>query len=219
MPLQNRIDPYGRLQAVEARGAWLGNRGVLHNDAGKIVAQWRLKRWITCLLSFKDRHREVFAPRRYSQLFFLDEATAFSAGHRPCAECRRERFNDFRSVWMLANSERVRVDKRLSVDQIDDVLHTERVTSNKGKQTYRSQLGALPSGTMIEIDNNASLIWNGGIWPWSFAGYGKPGYTLRESEEVTVLTPQSIVRAYANGLVPEVHVSAGNAGRGAKGFQ
>src|SRR5262245_6877749 len=94
-PKQNRVDPFGRLHAVEARGTWMGNRGVLHNERGQVVAQWRLKRWITCTLSFKNRWRPVFTPRRYSELFFLDEATAFSAGHRPCAECRRERYNEF----------------------------------------------------------------------------------------------------------------------------
>jgi hypothetical protein len=85
MPFQNRVDPYGELHAVPTRGAWLGNRGILHDDAQRIVVPWRLKRWLICTLHFKDRHRAVFTPHRYSELFFLDEATAFAAGHRPCA--------------------------------------------------------------------------------------------------------------------------------------
>jgi hypothetical protein len=100
MPLQNRVDPYGRLQAVGTRGAWMGNRGVLHDEAKKIVSAWRSKRWITCALEFRGRRREVFAPHRYSELFFLDEATSLAAGHRPCAECRRNRYKEFRGEEM-----------------------------------------------------------------------------------------------------------------------
>ena len=103
MPLQNRVDPYGKLHAIAARGAWMGNRGILHDDEKRIVAPWRLKRWITCALTFRGRKRQVFAPHRYSELFFLDEATSFAAGHRPCAECRRERYNEFRAAWFEAN--------------------------------------------------------------------------------------------------------------------
>src|SRR5262249_14796555 len=99
MPLQNRVDPYGQLQAVEARGAWMGNRGVLHNDAKRIVASWRSTRWITCVLEFKERRREVFMSHRYTELFFLDEATSLAAGHRPCAECRRSRYKEFCAAW------------------------------------------------------------------------------------------------------------------------
>ena len=100
MPLQNRVDPYGILHAVEARGAWMGNRGILHDDEKRLVVPWRLKRWITCVLIFKGRKRQVFTPHRYSELFFLDEATSFAAGHRPCAECQRERYNEFRAAWI-----------------------------------------------------------------------------------------------------------------------
>ena len=92
MSLQNRVDPWGALNAFSARGAWLGNRGILHNEHQQVVVQWRGKAWITCLLDFKGRANTVFAPGAYSQLFFLDEASAFAAGHRPCAECRRHRF-------------------------------------------------------------------------------------------------------------------------------
>ena len=83
MPLQNRVDPYGALSATRTRGAWMGNRGVLHDASKQVVAAWRLRRWITCVLSFKDRRREVFAPKRYSELFFLDEATSLAPGIGP----------------------------------------------------------------------------------------------------------------------------------------
>src|SRR5512146_245181 len=131
MPLQNRVDPYGKLHAVAARGAWMGNRGILHDDARRIVAPWRLKRWITCTLIFRGRQREVFAPRRYSELFFLDEATSFAAGHRPCAECRRERYNEFRAAWSAANTGDL-LKQKAGADEIDRVLHAERAIRGGG---------------------------------------------------------------------------------------
>src|SRR5690349_3702389 len=101
MPLQNRVDPFGYIFRSPARGTFMGNRGgALHNDQREIVRPFKSRQWITCLLEFKGRRRSVMSPRRYTELFFLDEAVAFAAGHRPCAECRRGRFNEFRRVWM-----------------------------------------------------------------------------------------------------------------------
>src|ERR1700683_436021 len=100
MPLQNRVDPFGNLFSTQARGTMMGNRGgVLHNSEREIVRPYKSRRWITCVLEFKERHRIVMSERRYTELFSLDEATAFAAGHRPCAECRRERFNAFKGAW------------------------------------------------------------------------------------------------------------------------
>src|ERR1700739_433376 len=100
MPLQNRVNPSGVIFASPARGTLMGHRGgVLHNPQGESVRQYASRRWITCLLEFKGRHRVVMSPGRYTELFFLDEAVALAAGHRPCAECRRARVNDFRRAW------------------------------------------------------------------------------------------------------------------------
>lgn len=206
MPLQNRVDPYGKLHAVPDRGAWIGNRGVLHDESKRIVAPWRLKRWITCTLRFKDRHRVVFAPRRWSELFFLDEATAFAAGHRPCAECRRDRFNEFRRAWLSANADLLE-DESSRIEEIDKVLHAERALRGGGKQTHTAQLHTLPSGTFVEYQHVPHLIWSGRLWPWTFSGYAAP-ITARATE-VAVLTPKSIVRVFQSGLMlPQVHRSA-----------
>ena len=206
-PKQNRVDPFGQLHAVEARGMWMGNRGVLHNETGKVVAQWRLRRWIICKLSFKNRWRPVFAPRRYSELFFLDEATAFAAGHRPCAECRRERYNEFRAAWTAANS--VGHDF-LHAEEIDDQLHDERVLPNGKKRSYESTLLDLPSGAFIERAGVAHLVWNGGLIPWTFAGYLAPVTKVSVNDYVRVLTPASIVATFNEGFIPEVHDSVGH---------
>lgn len=206
MPHQNRVDPFGQLNAVKARGAWMGNRGILHNQRRQIAAQWRLKRWIICLLSFKGRHRQVFTPHRYTELFFLDEATAFSAGHRPCAECQRKRYNEFCLAWSAANPE-LSDGKVLRADDIDRQLHTERAVRGGGKQSYQADLATLPSGTFIDRGGVAYLVWNGKLFPWSFGGYGPP-IAIPPTQLVRVLTPPSIVAALKADLAPQVHKSA-----------
>jgi hypothetical protein len=184
----------------------MGNRGVLHNAEKQIVAAWRLPRWITCTLEFKDRRREVFAPHRYSELFFLDEATSLAAGHRPCAECRRQRFKEFRAAWVAGNAD-LMVTQPVRADTIDRVLHAERVREDGGKKTYQAVVSTLPAGSIVEHEGRASLAWAGKLRPWSFTGYG-PVASLSPATEVTVLTPKSIVEAIRAGFVPDVHESA-----------
>src|ERR1700733_13647396 len=124
MPLQNRVDPFGKLIRTPARGAMMGNRGgVLHNSEREIVRPYKSRRWITCLLEFKGRHRIVMSERRYTELFFLDEATAFAAGHRPCAECRRERFNAFKEAWRCSRGQAALP----YADEMDLELHRARI--------------------------------------------------------------------------------------------
>jgi hypothetical protein len=201
MPLQNRVDPYGRLHAAAARGAWMGNRGILHDANRRIVAPWRLRRWITCVLRFKDRHREVMAPRRYTELFFLDEATSLAAGHRPCAECRRSRYEEFRAAWAGSAA------PLPSADEMDRVLHAERLEPGGGKRTHRARLASLPDGVLVEHGGAPHLWWRGGLRPWRFDGYGPP-LRVSADETVAVLTPSSIVRVIAAGFAPQVHESA-----------
>ena len=199
MPLQNRVDPYGALHATEARGAWMGNRGVLHDASKRIVRPWRLRRWITCALKFKDRRREVFSPKRWTELFFLDEATSLAAGHRPCAECRRSRYEEFRAVFDVGG---------LRADAIDRILHAERLEAGGVKSAYGAVLSALPDGTIVDYAEGPHLVWNGRILPWSFSGYGSAVAAPPETK-VAVLTPRSVVRAIRAGFIPQVHASAG----------
>ena len=102
MPRQNRVTPFGDIIATPHRGTFMGNRGVLHDAGGRIKRAWQLKRWIVCVLVFKGRKRQVMTPGHYTELFFLDEATTLAAGHRPCAECRRDRFLAFGRAWRSA---------------------------------------------------------------------------------------------------------------------
>ena len=201
MPYQNKVDPWGNIHAVKSRGMFLGNRGVLHNENQQIVASHRIKGWVTCLLEFKDRKRKVMSPNRYTELFFLDEATAFSAGHRPCAECRRIRYNEFKEKWLEANGKLLQ-GKKPTATNFDKIIHEERI-HKKQKVTYTSSLNKLPDGTMIEIKSKAYLIRQKKLFEWSFSGYSKAGIEYNGNDEVTVLTPKSYVKTFNQGFIPD----------------
>ncbi len=175
----------------------MGNRGgVLHNSEREIVRSYKSRRWITCVLEFRGRHRVVMAEGRYTELFFLDEAVALAAGHRPCAECRRERFNAFKEAWRKG----MRWDRLPFADEMDLVLHPAR------QATYEAGLGSLPDGCFVELDRRAYLVWNDVLLLWT-----PQGYATREARPndltVRVLTPEPIVRCLSNGYRPQVHDS------------
>lgn len=198
MPLQNRVTPAGEIVAVPGRGTVLGNRGVLHDDRRRIVRATQVKRWIACRLHYKGVRRKVMSPHTWTELFFLDEATAFSAGHRPCAYCRNADYKRFRALWESHFGE-VR-----NVDAIDAVLHAERLDGRK-KRTWRADVATLPDGTYVDIDGTPRIVWGDELVAWTDRGYGdrqaRPAH-----REVDVLTPQSIVMAIFNaGYKPGVH--------------
>lgn len=200
MPLQNRVSPYGELFRTPARGTMMGNRGgPIHNENREIVRPFLNRRWIACVLEFRGRRRVVMSPRRYTELFFLDEAVAFAAGHRPCAECRRERFNAFKRSW--------RNDPGLRADEIDVELHRARIDSGRRKVTYRASLPSLPNGAFIDLDAGAWLVWDDSLLLWS-----PERYTARRPRPqdltVTVLTPSPIIRCLRRGYIPGIHDSA-----------
>jgi hypothetical protein len=192
VPRQNRVDPFGNLIADPARGTLFGNRGVLHADDGSIVRRHALRRWIYCRLEFKGRKRELLQPGRYTELFFLDEATALAAGHRPCAECMRGRFNEFRAAWSADPT---------AATELDAALHAERLTPDGAQATWRSPLGDLPDGAMVALDRTPHLVRAGALRPWSFSGYGPPA-PFDPALDAEVLTPRSTARAIAAGFRP-----------------
>ncbi len=200
MPLQNRVDPFGNLFRTSARGTMMGNRGgVLHANR-EIVRHYKSRRWITCVLQFKDRHRVVMSERRYTELFFLDEATAFAAGHRPCAECRRERFNAFREAWRRAKG----MDSAPSADEMDRELHPARI-DRRNKVTYHAAMGTLPDGCFVRIEGRPYLVCGDSVLLWMPEGYGRR--EARPDSGVTVLTPEPIVNCLRHGYRAELHVS------------
>jgi hypothetical protein len=204
MPLQNRVDPCGTIFSTTARGTLLGNRGgVLHNQNRQIVRQYASRRWIACLLEFKGRRRTVMSPNRYTELFFLDEAVALAAGHRPCAECRRGRFNDFKDAWRRSgDAER----NSPLADEMDLDLHPARMDRRKGKITYQAPLNSLPDGCFVQIEGSSYLVWGDALLLGSPAGY-KEKRPRPSKVTVTVLTPEPMVRCIRQGYWPEVHQS------------
>lgn len=206
MALQNRVDPHSQLHAVSALGAFMGNRGRLHNSAQQVLRQKTSEvRWITCALCFKDRQRTPMT-EGYTELFFLDEPTAYAAGHRPCYECRRTYYDRFKEFWHGAFPEQ----QDLSAKAIDKVLHAARLNAGGGQRTWSARLADLPDGTMIEHAGECVLLWQGQQMLWSFAGYTPLQLTLKDDAEVKVLTPEPIVQLFAAGLAEtlETHPSA-----------
>ena len=214
MPLQNRVTPYGDLIAVAARGALMGNRGRLHDATGRVIRRQvsGYRAWVTCLLAFKARRRAVMAPGRYTELFFLDEVTAFAAGHRPCGECRRADYQRFKAAWLAGNPERA-LATGVPISAIDRELHRDRLTTEGRQGTFSADIAALPDGVFMALGTHRVplLVWRGALWPWSPEGYGNPA-AAPDAEMVTVLTPRSTVQAFAAGYTPGVDRSAQRAG-------
>ena len=199
MPLQNRVDPFGTLFRTPARGTLMGNRGgCLHNAQREIVRAYKSRRWIACVLEFRGRHREVMTPNRYTELFFLDEVVSLAAGHRPCAECRRERYNAFRAAWGTPLP---------SADEMDLALHPARIDRDGRKVTYRAPLRSLPVGTLVEIDGSAWLVVEDALLLWAPENYVEKR-ARPASGTVTVLTPRPTVECLRRGYVPFIHDSA-----------
>jgi hypothetical protein len=206
MPRQNRVTPAGAIVAVPERGTLMGNRGCLHDDAGRIKWPWQVRRWIACVTEFRGRQRQLMTPGHYTELFFLDEATALAAGHRPCAECRRERFNAFRRAWNTAPEQ----SSLPTADEIDHRLHAERVHSDRSKRCFNARLAELPDGVMVRHaawGDTAHLVLGDRLIAWSAGGY--TGRIARPGDlEVEVLTPESTVRAIRAGYAPDLHPTA-----------
>jgi hypothetical protein len=203
--LQNRVDPWGNIIRTRARGAWMGNRGLLHDEHQEIVRSFRLKAWLICVLEFKGRRRRVMAPGQYTELFFLDEATAFSAGHRPCFECRRSDAKRFRSCWVQGNPEHGFTDKTF-IGAIDEVLQRERMARDGSKISYAVlNVSELPDGSFVASAGVAYLVAGGWLYPWSIFGYGER-VAFSVTAGLTVLTPSSVVRAFRAGYVPQMAI-------------
>jgi len=206
MPKQNRVTPFSTLIATSARGTLTGNRGCLHDDHQQIRRQFRGQRWIICLLDFKGRTRSIMTPGRYTELFFLDEATALAAGHRPCAECQRARLNQFREIWAKSNPETLKA-ARPAATAMDAILHQERTVTMQSRRFFNA-VGDLPDGTFVTDDeHHAYLVLRKLLLRWSPAGYEGP--VKRDINlPLRVLTPASVVRTLRAGYPVSIHSSA-----------
>jgi hypothetical protein len=208
MPLQNRVLPTGEIVAHPARGMFTGNRGIIHNPATKTLLRkrWSTDAWLTCVLEFRGRRRRVMERQSWTELFFLDEATAFAAGHRPCFYCRRDDAVSFRAAWEKGNRTGA-----VLAPEMDAVLHRERFASARKLHPLPKAIDRLPDGTMVQVDEASFLIAGGKPLVWSPDGYRavKGGISDARLNEARLLTPPSIVRAFAAGYRPVIHPSAG----------
>jgi hypothetical protein len=200
MPLQNRVDPFGELFASPARGTLMGNRGGRLHRADKTLAsrRWASQQWICCRLDFNGRQRRVWGDS-YTELFFLDEVTAFAAGHRPCFECRRQDADKFAKLFSGKT-------KRASAAAMDKVLHAERL-DGKIKRSTRRKIDTLPDGVMIAIGDEAFAVRGKKLLRWTPRGY-EAAIPRPRKIAVEVLTPPSIVAVLKADYVPLWHRSA-----------
>jgi hypothetical protein len=204
MPLQNRVTPSGDIIVDPHRGLFTGNRGIIHDPATKTLLKrrWASPAWITCVCEFRGRRREVMGGRSWTELFFLDEATSFAAGHRPCFFCRRDDALKFRAAWAEGNGI-----ASVFAREIDAVLHGERLADRKKRlHVLPTLLERLPDGAMVRSGDASYLMAQGKALQWSPAGYREASGPIKGA---MLLTPPSTVRAFAAGYRPVLHPSAG----------
>ena len=204
MPRQNRVTPLGELIATDARGLVYGNRGCLHDADGRIRRRYQVKRWIACRLVFKDWHRSpLLQPGRFTELFFLDEATALAAGHRPCALCRYEDYTHFAAAWRDLHGD-------VGADAIDVRLHDERFDAVvRARRLHPVPLDDLPNGAFVLHDGTPHLVLGGRLLPWAASGYAS-AIARPSGVETTLVTPPSLVALLPgwHSALPLIHPSA-----------
>jgi hypothetical protein len=210
-PLQNRVTPEGEIDATPHRGLMMGNRGGAFHLPDRTLGtrRWATKQWIACVLQFKGRHREVMQPNAYTELFFLDEATALAAGHRPCFECRRADAERFAELWARAQGR----SQRERAPALDEALHAERLDRRGGKRTFRARRADLPSGAFVRYGlagqgTRPCLVVGDNLLAWHPSGYASLISPAALGEELEVLTPRSIVAVLSAGYRPMLHPSA-----------
>ena len=200
MPLQNRVTPFGEIVARPPRGLLMGNRGILHDAPGRLgKRRWTSKRWIICELEFKNRRTPLMKPGSYTVLFFLDEAVALAAGHRPCWECRRARYLRFQECWPEGSLPKA--------SEMDRLLHAQRVDSDSRRQVgHARSFERLPSGAFVAHGGDAWLVLDSKLARYTPAGYDR--FIPRPRGDATVLTPSASIEAMARGYSPVLHPSA-----------
>ena len=202
MPLQNRVTPFGDIVAIPQRGMFTGNRGIIHDPATRTLLnrRWASKAWLVCLCEYKDRQRAVMGRRSWTELFFLDEAVALAAGHRPCFFCRREAAAAFREAWAQGRAAKLR-----RAAEMDAVLHAERLDRGcKRLHSLPADVDELPDGTVIAVAGEAYTLMQGRAFRWTARGYEGPAEIPRAN---ALLTPPSTVGALSAGYRPVLHPS------------
>jgi hypothetical protein len=204
MPLQNRVTPLGELIADPARGLVYGNRGCLHDGGGRIRRRYNGRRWIACRLQFRGwRRSPLLQPGRFTELFFLDEATAMAAGHRPCALCRREDYDCFVAIWRELHPGQV------GADAIDAQLHGERLDPDtRAQRRHEADVDDLPDAAFVLVGNDPFLVLGSSVLRWRPGGYERAEPRPRRAVLVTPPSLVAVLRTGWRGGVPLIHPSA-----------
>jgi hypothetical protein len=206
--MRNRVTPMGDIVAIQLRGAWLGNRGILHRET-EIVRYHASNLWIICALQFKDWRLPQWAAGHLTVLFFHDEAVALAAGHRPCALCRRDAYNDYRRAWAAGLRSAVP-----SAEDIDHQLHGERIVrGTHRRRLHPTDWPAVPVGAFVHVGGSSALVLEDVIVPWSYQGYDS-ALARPRSGSVELITPPSSVAALRGGYRPQIDESATGEGGG-----
>jgi hypothetical protein len=200
VPLQNRVTPFGDIVAISQRGMFTGNRGIIHDPATRTLLRkrWASKAWLICLCEFKGRQRAVMGGRSWTELFFLDEAVALAAGHRPCFFCRRRAAERFRDAWAKGRGENVP-----RAPEMDAVLHAERL-EHGGKRPHALflRVDELPDGAVVAAAGEAYTTAGGRAFRWTPQGY-EPAPDITRADGL--LTPPSTLGALSAGYRPVLH--------------
>jgi hypothetical protein len=201
-PARNRVTPLGDIEAIPLRGAWTGNRGILHSGH-EIVRFHASDLWITCALEFRGRWREQWQPGHYTFLYFHDEAVSFAAGHRPCAECRRDSYNAYRAAW----AEGLGGDEP-SAKQMNQRLHGERIVAGTHCRRFHSMPWAdLPDGAFVLLGASPAVVIADRLVEWTFQGY-RGGVARPARGNADVVTPPATVAALRAGYPVQIDASA-----------
>jgi hypothetical protein len=196
-PARNRVSPLGEIIAVSGRGAWMGNRGRLHRGRGTrdIVRNHQHKTWITCVLSFRGRRVAQWEPNRYTPLFFLDEAVALAAGHRPCGECRHRAYQNYRSIWSETLG-----GTTIYAKQMDDQLHRERIR----RAGHRARWNGLPDGVFVATDLGPAVVVGDHLTVWDRDNSYRDKLSRPNGGAATVLSPPSTVSILRAGYPVQI---------------
>jgi hypothetical protein len=201
-PARNRVSPLGEIIAVGARGAWMGNRGRLHEGSGTrdVVRNHQHKTWITCVLSFRGRRVPQWEPNRYTPLFFLDEAVSMAAGHRPCAECRHSAYIAYRTLWAETHGGTITYAKDL-----DTRLHLERI----GRAEHRARWASLPDGVFVATESGPAVVVGDHLAVWNHNdNIYRDKLPRPAAGTAKVLTPPSTVEILGAGYLAQIDESA-----------
>ena len=201
-PKQNRVTPMGEIVAIAPRGAWAGNRGILHEGVD-VIRFHQSAMWIICALRHKDLQLRQWAPGHFTVLYFHDEAVALAAGHRPCAVCRRRAYNEYREAWAASRGGSVPL-----AQDIDRQLHRERIfRGSHRRRLHMSSWSVVPGGAFVLVDGQPAVVLGDAVVPWTIHGYAD-ARPRPDDGPVELITPPSTVEALRNGYRPQMDSTA-----------